>query len=80
MANEKNWDEPLRRVKFRINNMVNQSTSHTPSELLLGYRPRGGDDDAALRDAVQLTTTVTEDIVRMREEASANTEEAERAL
>jgi len=78
MANKKNWDEPLRRVQFGINNMVNQSTGHTLSELLLGYRPGGGDNDAALRDAVQLTTTVIADIARTREEAAANTEQAQR--
>lgn len=73
---ENKWDEEVRRVQFAINNTVNQSTKRTPSQLLLGYTPRGG-DDAALRDEVQLTSTVIDDLLAEREEAMKEIEKSQ---
>lgn len=49
VAYERDWYEILQ-VQFSINNMINSSTGSTPSQLLLDYTLRGG-DDTALRDA-----------------------------
>lgn len=73
VANECDWDEKLRQVQFGINNMINSSTGSTLSQLLLGYIPRG-EEYIALRDAVQITSRVVEDIVQSREQATARIE------
>jgi len=65
---EKRWDQHIHDLQFAINNTVNQSTKTTPSQLLLGYIPRGG-ADAALKDEVQLTSSIVDNLLKEREEA-----------
>ena len=64
-VDERRWDENIRDIQLAVNNTVNQSTKKTPSQLLLGYTPRSG-EDMWLRDEVQETSRVIEDIVAVR--------------
>jgi hypothetical protein len=68
---ENRWDEQVRAVQFAINNTRNQSTKKTPSELLLGYISRGG-EDVQLRDEVVVASKMLEDVVAARQEAAEN--------
>ena len=69
VADERRWDESVRDVQFAINNTVNRSIQKTPSQLLLGYTPRGG-EDMILRDEVQQLSRVLGDVVQTRLEAA----------
>jgi hypothetical protein len=73
---EDRWDDHVCAVQFAVNNTVNQSTKRTPSQLLLGYVPRGT-ADAVLRDEVALVPSVIEDIVQAREEAAEEVRKAQ---
>lgn len=75
---EDQWADHVRTVQFAINNTVHSSTQKTPSQLLLGYTPRGG-DDAPLRDEVMSSSRLLEDLVQTREEAAQNIENAQKA-
>lgn len=66
---EERWDEQVRDVQFAINNTRSQTTGRTPSQLLLGYSPRGG-EDAPLRDEVMLVPKVIDDIILTRHQAA----------
>lgn len=66
---EELWDENIRQVQFSINNIVNKSIDKTPSELLFGFKPRGG-SDLLLADEVATTSGVIEDLVKERDIAA----------
>ena len=74
---ESRWDEKIADVKFALNNTVNSTTGKTPSQLLLGYTPRGG-EDAPLRDAVEETSRLISNLDAVREEAATATSQAQK--
>lgn len=66
---EELWDQHVRDVQFAINNVPNKSTNKTPSELLYGYKPRGG-GDTLLSDEIKTTSDLIIDLTAERERAS----------
>ncbi len=70
------WDENIRAVQFAINNTVNASTKETPSHLLLGYTPRGG-EDAPLRDEVTSTVASLDNVTAIRLKAAEVNKQAQ---
>jgi len=70
------WDAQVRRIQFAINNTINSSTNKTPSQLLLGYEPRGG-EDSLLRDEVRATSRIIGDIIKLRTDAARSTTAAQ---
>lgn len=42
IIDERKWDRQVAKVKWGLNNTVNGVTGKCPSELVFGYRPRGG--------------------------------------
>lgn len=66
---EELWDENVKKVQFAINNLQNKTTGKTPSELLFGYKPRGG-GDMLLRDEVELTSRVLANVLEEREKVA----------
>lgn len=75
---EENWDGNVKRVQFAINNVVNKTTGKTPSELLFGFRPRGG-SDLPLKDEIEQVTGMVMNLVEEREKVSeAITQQQER--
>ena len=40
IRDERKWDAEILKVKWGLNNTINKATNESPSELLLGYRPR----------------------------------------
>lgn len=73
---EERWDENVRKIKFAISNTVNKSTGETPSELLLGYKPRDG-IDTVLKDEVTQVKNMVIDIHIEREKAANRNIEAQ---
>ncbi|KYB29884.1 hypothetical protein TcasGA2_TC031567 [Tribolium castaneum] len=63
------WDQNVPMAQFSINNAANASTGRTPSELMMGYKPRHG-TDSYLRDEVQKIPTIVDDLIKLRLEAS----------
>lgn len=63
------WDQNLNAVQFAINNVPNSSTGKTPSELLVGFKPRGTTDRLLLDELIGLPKVV-EDLVALRSEAA----------
>lgn len=66
---EELWDENVKKVQFAINNVQNKTTGRTPSELLFGYKPRGG-SDILLKDEVELTSGVLANLLEEREKVA----------
>lgn len=69
VTDEDKWDESVRLIQFSINNVPSKSTGKTPSELMFGFIPRGG-NDALLKDEIQQLPTLFQDLVTTRENAS----------
>jgi hypothetical protein len=76
VEDERRWDESIREVQFCINNTVNSSTKQTPSHLLLGYTPRGG-EDMPLRDEIVITSSALDDIAATRLKAANVNQQAQ---
>lgn len=70
------WDDHIRQVQFAINNTVSKSTGKTPSQLLLGYSPRGG-TDTVLRDEISQIPSIIEDLIEVRRLASENVDKVQ---
>lgn len=62
------WDHNVSSAQFAINNIKNSSTGKTPSELMMGYKPRYG-SDLILRDEVQKIPTIIDNLLLARQEA-----------
>lgn len=59
------WEKRLPDIQFAMNNTKNASTSLTPSELLMGYRPRAS-ADSALTIKIQPERPVIKDLNKVR--------------
>lgn len=68
-SEEDEWDKSIAQVQFAINNVPAKSTNKTPSELLYGYKPRGG-SDIQLVEAVTDASVVIGELLAVRKEAS----------
>lgn len=68
---EERWDENVRNVQFGVNNVRNKSTGKTPSQLLLGFTPRGG-SDSLLTDEIKQIPKVLDNLLEIRRQAAEN--------
>lgn len=69
---EETWDESVKKVQSAINCSTNRTTRRSPTELLLGYKPRSM-ADAKLIASIQDTLDQI-DLREMREDAKKSTE------
>lgn len=76
ISDEREWEKKLPQVQFAMNNTVNTTTGKTPSELLMGYRPRGV-SDAPLTVEIQKDRPTTSNLFESRKVASARTRVAQ---
>lgn len=75
-AEEERWDEQVRQVQFAINNTVNESAGKTPSQLLLGFKPRQS-TDAILKDEIVVIPRIIDDLIDVRCKAAEKNAQAQ---
>lgn len=73
---ENEWEKKLPQIQFSINNVMNNTTRKTPSELLMGYKPRGA-SDSLLTIEIQKNRPTTSDIRETRQAARLRTQIAQ---
>lgn len=64
---EKEWEKRLPEIQFALNNSVNATTGKTPSELLMGYRPRNP-AEAIINVEIQPNRPIVNSLKELREE------------
>lgn len=55
VSEEDKWDREVYKIRWALNNTVNKSTGKSPSELLLGYRPRNRIEVVLLNDVGEVS-------------------------
>lgn len=66
---ERDWEKKLHTIKFVLNNTKNASTGSTPSEILMGYKPRAP-ADAPLTVEIQPERPVVKNLKEKRADVS----------
>lgn len=64
---EREWEKALAKVQFSMNNTINSSTGKTPSEVLMGYKPRS-EPDAKITNEIQPARPTCSNLSEVRKE------------
>lgn len=65
---ERSWDRELPRIVWGLNNTVNKATGKYPSELLLGFRPRGAAESRIINSLGEVASIPSRDQARKEAE------------
>lgn len=74
---EHNWDTYVPKLQFALNNTVHKDTRKTPSEVLMGYRPRNQSDTPLVNTITCGRTQL--DLLQVRNEVAGKIKRAQEA-